>query len=62
MMPCERKSVEPMAAVTAPARVAAASIAVHFIGLGGGRTSEMAKARDGIAGGGAARRDLGMDD
>ena len=26
MMPCERKSVEPMAAVTAPARVAAQSL------------------------------------
>ena len=36
MMPCERKSVEPMAAVTAPARVAAQHQSLlHFIGLGG---------------------------
>jgi SRSO17 transposase len=36
MMPCERKSVEPMAAVTAPARVAAQHQSLlHFIGEGG---------------------------
>ena len=36
MMPCERKSVEPLAAVTAPARVAAQHQSLlHFIGLGG---------------------------
>jgi SRSO17 transposase len=36
MMPCERKSVEPIAAVTAPARVAAQHQSLlHFIGLGG---------------------------
>jgi SRSO17 transposase len=35
MMPCERKSVEPMAAVTAPARVAAQHQSLlHFIGEG----------------------------
>src|SRR6202158_1839661 len=33
MMPCERKSVEPMAAVTAPARVAAQHQSLlHFVG------------------------------
>ena len=36
MMPCERKSVEPMAAVTAPARVAAQHQSLlHFVGAGG---------------------------
>ena len=30
VMPCERKSVEPMAAVTAPARLSAASVAAAF--------------------------------
>jgi len=36
MMPCERKSVEPMAAATAPARVAAQHQSLlHFIGEGG---------------------------
>jgi SRSO17 transposase len=35
MMPCERKSVEPMAAVTAPARVAAQHQSLlHFVGEG----------------------------
>jgi SRSO17 transposase len=35
-MPCERKSVEPLAAVTAPARVAAQHQSLlHFIGSGG---------------------------
>src|ERR1700737_3625556 len=35
MMPCERKSVEPMAAVTAPARVSAQHQSLlHFIGEG----------------------------
>jgi len=35
MMPCERKSVEPLAAVTAPARVAAQHQSLlHFIGQG----------------------------
>jgi SRSO17 transposase len=35
MMPCERKSVEPLAAVTAPARVAAQHQALlHFVGEG----------------------------
>ena len=36
MMPCERKSVEPMAAVTAPGRAAAQHQSLlHFIGSGG---------------------------
>jgi SRSO17 transposase len=36
MMPCERKSVEPLAAVTAPGRVAAQHQSLlHFIGKGG---------------------------
>ncbi len=36
LLPCERKSVEPMAAVTAPARVAAQHQSLlHFIGEGG---------------------------
>src|SRR5437763_16012977 len=35
VMPCERKSVEPMAAVTAPARVAAQHQSLlHFVGEG----------------------------
>jgi SRSO17 transposase len=35
IMPCERKSVEPMAAVTAPARVAAQHQSLlHFVGEG----------------------------
>ena len=35
MMPCERKSVEPLAAVTAPARVAAQHQSLlHFVGAG----------------------------
>ena len=36
LLPCERKSVEPIAAVTAPARVSAQHQALlHFIGQGG---------------------------
>ena len=36
MMPCERKSVEPLAAITAPARVAAQHQSLlHFVGAGG---------------------------
>src|SRR2546421_10650671 len=35
MLPCERKSVEPIAAVTAPARVAAQHQSLlHFVGEG----------------------------
>src|SRR6476646_4973858 len=37
MLPCERKSVEPMAAVTAPSRTAAQHQSLlHFVGEGGG--------------------------
>ena len=64
MMPCGRKSVEPMAAVTAPERVAAQhqsllafcrpSPLVGREGVGQG-------ARDGDAGAGAPRADRGMD-
>src|ERR1700686_2297975 len=36
MMPCERKSVEPMAAITAPHRTAAQHQSLlHFVGQGG---------------------------
>src|SRR5438045_9428 len=36
MLPCERKSVEPMAAVTAPSRTAAQHQSLlHFVGEGG---------------------------
>ena len=36
LMPCQRKSVEPMAAITAPARVSAQHQSLlHFIGEGG---------------------------
>ena len=34
LMPCERKSVEPMAAITAPHRTAAQHQLLHFIGEG----------------------------
>ena len=48
MMPCERKSVEPMAAVTAPARVAAQHQSLlHFIGEGGWSDEQvLAKVRE----------------
>ena len=63
-MPCERKSVEPLAAVTAPARVAAQHQSLlHFIGSGGwsdervlAKVREMVLPRDR-----AARRDRGLD-
>jgi SRSO17 transposase len=64
MMPCERKSVEPMAAVTAPARVAAQHQSLlYFVGAGGwsDRAGIGQGARDGLAGDRAARRDLRMD-
>ena len=39
MLPCERKSVEPMAAVTAPSRTAAQHQSLlHFVGEAAGRT------------------------
>jgi SRSO17 transposase len=48
MMPCERKSVEPMAALTAPARVAAQHQSLlHFVGEGGWSDAKvLAKVRE----------------
>ena len=48
LMPCERKSVEPMAAVTAPARVSAQHQSLlHFVGEGGWSDEKMlAKVRE----------------
>src|ERR1700721_744975 len=48
MMPCERKSVEPMAAITAPHRTAAEHQSVlHFVGEGKGSDDKvMAKVRE----------------
>ena len=44
MMPCERKSVEPMAAITAPERTAAQHQSLlHFIGEGDGRTRRFSR-------------------
>ena len=47
-MPCERKSVEPMAAITAPARVSAQHQSLlHFVGKGGwSDETVLAKVRD----------------
>jgi hypothetical protein len=56
-MPCERKSVEPMAAITAPHRTAApASVAAAFLRRGKvvGREGAGQGARDGVATGRAA--------
>ena len=53
MMPCERKSVEPMAAVTAPDRTAAQHQSLlHFVGQVAlvGREGFDQGARDGAAG------------
>jgi SRSO17 transposase len=42
MMPCERKSVEPMAAITAPERTAAQHQSLlHFVGQGGWSDAQM---------------------
>src|ERR1700680_4233032 len=48
MMPCERKSVEPMAAITAPERTAAQHQSLlHFVGQGGWSDAEvLGKVRD----------------
>src|ERR1700750_126689 len=48
MMPCQRKSVEPLAAVTAPGRGAAPHQSLpHFIGRGGGSDEKvLAKVRE----------------
>ena len=63
MMPGERKSVEPMAAVTAPARTAAQHQSLlHFVGKGlVGRGGFGQGARDGAAGDRASRTDRGLD-
>ena len=64
MLPCERKSMEPMAAVTAPARTAAQHQSLlHFVGEGGWSDERvLAKVREmGIAGDRAARADRGLD-
>ena len=52
MMPCERKSVEPMAAVTAPSRTAAQHQSLlHFVGKRPGRWEGSGQGgRDGAAG------------
>ena len=60
MLPCERKSVEPMAAVTAPERTAAQHQSLlHFVGNAGWSDEKvLAKVtRDGAAGGRASRAD-----
>ena len=64
LLPCERKSVEPMAAVTAPARVSAQHQSLlHFISLGGWSDQRiLGKVREMVgAGYGTARSDCGMD-
>ena len=52
MMPCERKSVEPMAAVTAPSRTAAQHQSLlHFVSEGGWSDERvLAKVREITAG------------
>jgi SRSO17 transposase len=52
IMPCERKSVEPMAAITAPDRTAAQHQSLlHFIGEGGWSDEKVvAKVRELVAG------------
>ena len=64
MMPCERKSVEPMAAVTAPGRTAAQHQSLlHFVGKRSlvGREGFGQGARDGAAGDRAPRADRSVD-
>ena len=63
MMPCERKSVEPMAAMTAPERTAAQHQSLlHFVGEGlVGREGPGQGSRDGPAGYRAARVDRSLD-
>ena len=64
MMPCERKSVEPMAAITAPERTAAQHQSLlHFVGEGNwsdetgfGQGTRIGTARDG-----APRADRSLD-
>jgi SRSO17 transposase len=62
VMPCERTSVEPIAAVTAPARVGAQHQSLlHFVGEAVGRGRLGQSARDGAAGDRVAWADRGMD-
>ena len=63
VMPCERKSVEPMAAVTAPARVGAQhqSLLHFWRGAVVRRECLGQSARDGAAGDRAAWADRGVD-
>ena len=64
MLPCERKSVEPMAAVTGPARTAAQHQSLlHFVGEGGWSDERvLTKVREtGFAGDRAAGADRGLD-
>ena len=64
MMPCERKSVEPMAAVTAPERTAAQHQSLlHFVGEGRWSDEKVLGqgARDGAAGDRAPWADRGVD-
>ena len=64
MMPCARKSVEPMAAITAPERTAAQHQSLlHFVGEGNWvrREGFGQGPRDGIAGDRAPRADWSLD-
>jgi SRSO17 transposase len=65
MLPCERKSVEPMAAITAPERTAAQHQSLlHFIGEGRkmvGREGSREGAGTGAAGAGTPRTDRSVD-
>ena len=63
MMPCERKSVEPIAAITAPERTAAQHQSLlHFIGEGKWSDERACQgAGIGASGDGAPRADRSMD-
>ena len=64
MLPCERKSVEPMAALTAPHRTAAQHQSLlHFVGEGKWLDEPvLAKVREMVyPGAGTPRRDRGLD-
>jgi SRSO17 transposase len=60
MMPCHRKSVEPMAAMTAPERTAAQHQSLlHFVGQGD--WSDQQSSGDGASGHRTPRADRGLD-
>ena len=63
MLPGARKSVEPMAAITAPERTAAEHQSLlHFVGQGPwSDETALAKVREGAAGDDARRADRGVD-